>query len=260
MKQCAVFPKSLLSIMFISMFLLVFPINAQQKYDLTFNWEVGEKYSYNTYVTGNVISSDENEGTDIKVEYLDEWEIASLDLNKEFYNIIQKNVDHKGEKFPLRPYGYPTEGESVSRMVDIYGRISGVDHYHKGSRYYLFPLVFPQVPIPVDGKWTLTQDVKVPLFETYIEVPFKIVYTFEEIHKNYKHRGHDCARIRVDVKYEKENEAGNRGVTGLIKTRIYFDLVDKKIVDYETTDTRREYYLSKGRKKITSVKITSISK
>ncbi len=235
MKQCTVFPASFLLTMFIALFLLAFPAKAERKYDLSFNWEVGATYSYDTYITGNVIASDKDGGKDIRLEYLDVWEIESVDANNEFYNVIQKNEDQKGEKFTLRPYGYPTEGEKISRMVDIYGRISGVDHYHPGSRYFLFPLVFPQVEVPVDAKWALSQDVKVPLFESFVEVPFKIVYTFEEIHKNYKQRGHDCARIRVDIKYEKEETVGDNGVTGLIKSRIYFDMVDKKIVDYETT-------------------------
>ena len=85
-----------------------------------------------------------------------------------------------------------------------------------------------------------------------------MVYTLEEIAKNYKNTRRNCARIRVDANYNWQAPDGNSGVTGAFQGKVFFDLVDLKIVDYQFTSNRKEF-IKPDKVRTSALQITCIA-
>lgn len=231
---------------------------SQQKLSLAYKWVVGDGYDYSVYIIGQVNTS-EGAKQDIRIQYKEQTEVRGEDPSNGLFLLAVKSENYQGTKFDLKSFGLPNQGELVERTVDVYGRVANVARYSEGSRYYLLPLVLAQIPIAVGGKWKLTQDVKLPVLDNEAAVPVVIIYTFEDINRNYKGRKQNCARIRVDANYRYETEAGTDGVSGSYQGRIVFGLDTGQVVDYQINENRKEWTQKDNRIKTTKVQITKIA-
>jgi len=233
------------------------PLASQQSYNLTYHWTVGGRTQYSMYIVGQVTTA---AGTqDIRIQYTNLCEVTGEDKAKALYKVSEKSLNYSGTTFDLRSYGVTPEGEQVERTIDAYGRVASAARYGEGSRYYLLPLVLPQVPVRLEGKWKLAQTVQVPVFEQDVTTQVVIVYTFEDINRNYKGRVRKCARIRVDANYLHESLDGNSGVKGAYQGKIFFDLEEMKLVDYQITENRREWIRSENRVRTSVIQFTSLA-
>ena len=85
-----------------------------------------------------------------------------------------------------------------------------------------------------------------------------VIYTLEEIARNYKGSRHSCARIRVDANYAWQAPDGNAGVTGAFSGKVFVDLVEMEIVDYQFSASRKEFQ-KPDKVRTSTLQITSIA-
>jgi hypothetical protein len=229
----------------------------QQSSRLSYGWVPGDHYVYSIYVVGQVTTG-ESSVQQIKLQFSDRWEVAEEDKLHGLFKVVETSADFSGTEFDLRSFGVPAKGERVERMIDPSGQVAKVVHYTEGTRYYLLPLVLPPNPMAEGGRWKLAQPLKMPLLDTEVSTNLVVVYTVEDINSNYKGRGHAYARIRIDGNYNYDSEDKSSGILGAFQGKIIFDLVDRRIVDYQITENRKEWIKPTNRSRTTNIQITCI--
>lgn len=234
------------------------PTRSQPGYNLTYQWTPGLVLNYSVYVVGQVQKSREPR-QDLMLQYVDNWQVLSEDKPRHLYKTVEKSQNFSGAETNLRSFGLLARGEQVERMVDSHGRVATVTNYPPGHRFYLLPLVMSQTAVPIGGKWSLNQDLGVPLFEQEVTAKASIVYTFEGIAYHYKARDQDCALIRVEANYLYQAGDRNRGVSGDFQGKVFFDLGARKLVDFQVTEERREWVRSTNQSRATTVQVTAIN-
>lgn len=250
--------KLLYSTIFSLAFFLTTPGVSQESYHLAYRWAKGQKYQYSVYITGQQTT---DEGVqNVRIQYLDLWEVVGEAEARGLHKVAEKCLNYSGTDFDLKSFGIAGKGDLIERMIDPYGRVASVARFGAGSRFYLLPLILPEVPVKLEGKWKLAQQARVPFFEGEAVVEIVVVYTLEGINRNYKGSGRDCARIRVDANYLHESEAGASGVKGAYQGRLFFDIKEKKLIDYQITENRREWITPENRIRNTSLQFTSIAR
>jgi len=242
-----------------ALFAALFPAGlamTQDSFDFAYKWRSGQSLKYAVYIIGQVTTGKEGV-KQVRIQFIDLWQVQDVDSSG-FFKVLEQNKQFSGEELDLRTFGLPSKNETVTRMVDKYGRVAGVAHYTEGSRYFLLPLVLPKNPVKEGGRWKLTQEFKAPLFEREVIAKTVIVYKFEETNYNYKGKKRNCARIRIDANYRYQSEDKNAAVSGAFQGRIFFDPAEGVVVDYQITESRLETIRSENRSRSTSLQITYI--
>jgi hypothetical protein len=250
--------RALVPVLFIAVIIASVNAGSQQKFSLSYAWNKGQKLVYSIYIVGQVSTGEAV--NPVRIRFSDVWEVLEEDKVNGRYKTAEVNTDYTGAEFDLRTFGLPPKAERIERVLDSYGRVESVAHYTEASRYYLIPLVFPEVPVREGGRWKLERKLLAPVFGREVMAEAVILYKFEEISRNYKGRKKDCARISVDAKYLYESEDKDYGVAGRFQGKIIFNLVDRKLVDYQISESRREWVRSENKEQTTSLQVTSIEK
>jgi hypothetical protein len=250
--------RALTPVFFIIFFIASVNAGSQQTFTLSYAWNQGQKFMYSIYIVGQVSTGEAV--NPVRIRFSDVWEVLEEDKVNGKYKMAETNTEYSGADLDLRTFGLPPKAERIERMLDSYGRVESVAHYTEASRYYLMPLVFPEVPVREGGRWKLERGLLAPVFGREVVADAVIIYKFEEISRNYKGRRKDCARISVDAKYLYESEDKDYGVAGRFQGKIIFNLADRKLVDYQISESRREWVRSENREQTTSIQVTSIEK
>lgn len=245
-------------LVFFLAFLYPLCLSSDPAYDLSYDWSLGRHFEYSIYIIGQITTGQEGR-QDIRAKFTDVWEVVEEDRAKNLSRVVEKGEDYSGTSFDIRSYGLPLPGPPVERLIDRHGRVAMVIGYPEDHRLYLLALVMPQVPVAEDGKWSLSHEIQYPLFEREVTASITVVYTFEEVAKNYKGTRRNCARIRVDANYQYQAPDGSAGVSGAFQGKVFFDLTEKKIVDYQFTANRREFLKPDNRVRTSSLQITCIA-
>lgn len=252
------FVKALAGALLMALALLSMPGIPQQTYNFSYRWKAGDRFAYSMYVIGQVTTG-ESSNQQVKIQFTDVWEVLEEDKLKGLFKVAERNQEFSGTEFDLRSFGIPAKDERIERMIDGYGRVASVAHYTEGNRYYLFLLVFPQSPVAAGGRWKLAQKLRVPLLEREVVTDAVILYTVEDINKDYKGRKNNYARIRVDANYKYEPAGGAEGVIGAFQGKIILDTDKMRIIDYQISENRKEWVRSENRSRTTNIQITAIA-
>jgi len=237
---------------------LSLPGFSAQEYNLAYNWTVGEKHNFSVYVLGQVVQTGEPAPREIQEKYEESWDVTGRFEPKGLYKLV--STARGSSIYDLESFGIFPDKLKVTRLVDEYGRVDNVEGRPVGSRFYQMPLVLPQIPMAPGRKWKITHPFEVEAFGRKARTDVVAIYTFEEVVANYKKRPHNFARIRVDANYEATAPDGEATVTGQYQGRIFFDLVDRKFVDAQITETRTEKMNADDRRRKTSIQRTYIRK
>jgi len=234
-------------------------VYSQLEYKLAYRWDPGRKFSHAIYVVGKVQTSGAAV-REVKLQYQAVWEVAEADPKEDRYLVTETVKNYLGPELDLRSFDVPPPGETIRRSLDSCGRVLSVQGYAQGSRFHLLPLVFvPGLSVAGDNpKWQLTGKLLAPLGEVEVETTAEMEYSLEKVLTNYKNRSHYCALVRLGGKYTYRSEDGDRELEGTIQGRVFFDLVEQMVVDYQLEDHRQEGIKSKDWTRATTLEITAL--
>lgn len=231
--------------------------NDAEKRQLLYDWAPGQVLRFTQYIEGKIKETGKPDER-ILIQQELSWKVLSG--GGERYKLRQTALERKGTDQALGGFGILSGDETVAMTVDNYGRVAGVSHYGEGSRFHYMPLVFTSEPVSPGSKWKIGKDatILVPVLGIEVSAPLDMFFTFEDIHHGYKTIGHDCARIRVDARYEYVSSDGGYGVSGHFQGKVFFDMVDRRIVDYRMEDNRKEWSRDEKTERITNLTLTAI--
>ncbi len=235
------------------------PAAPQGTYNFYYNWNVGEVYEYSIYILG-AITTGEDSRRDIRLKYNDIWKVEAFDESRKVYKVVENSQDVSGADVDLSSFGLPSRGGNVERLIGANGKVESVARYAEQTRYNVLPLVFPNLPLKVGERWRIKYDIRSPLIDRDVPVTLTVVYTFEEVIPDYKRRGQTCARIRIDANYQSADTAQPAGASGQFQGRAFFDIKNKKLVDYQITENRKEWNRPENRSRNTAIQVTCIAR
>ncbi len=245
-------------LLFLAILLFSFPAGSRQPIELSYNWRVGQRLEYSMYVVGNVTDSASGR-RDIRIEFDDKWEVIKAADDRGYFTVSEKAYNFRGEDFDLASFAVPPRDSGIERLIDRLGRVDAIQGVSYGARYRILPLMMPETPIAAQEKWVVNKDLDLPLLNEKVTGKLATVYTFVDVYPNYKMRGRDCARIKVEANYQYESPDGDKGVVGRFHGRLFFDLIERRVVDYEITEQRNEFVRSLGAQRTTNLQVTAIS-
>jgi len=207
-------------------------------------------YLYHHYLQGRLESK--KEASTVHLQFLRHWQLSESGQKKLL--LREWGEKYQGSSFDLSQLGLPLPGERIERIIDRYGRVVKVMRYPEGHRYYLNLLVFPDHPVPVGKSWKYSYQVQFELYGRSVPGTCEILYTLDKVldYKNQK-----SAKILIQARCQ----AGEQSTPQLdlsYQGKVFFDLTNKKEVDYLLKISWSKIEPEENQKEIANLELYSI--